>query len=178
TLQQHKIQECPVTRDSWKSQSTSSNTQNKGKMAELVPSGGNVVAQEQSSSVASSTSEVKKQIGSTSIHEKSSDFQSEELSRMVQESSSSISSSSTRMVSSSSSSVSSSVTKQRVSSSSIGIEASSELMALDDNGNQVAENGSTVSQVLGEIEPKQQVYESESSQEYFMRAEDGKVVEE
>ena len=50
--------------------------------------------------------------------------------------------------------------------------------ALDDNGNQVAENVSFVLLAPVESEPKQQVYEADSTQEYFMRAEDGKVVEE
>ena len=49
---------------------------------------------------------------------------------------------------------------------------------MDDNGNQVPEIVSMVSLVPTESEPKHQVYEAESSQEYFMRAEDGKVVEE
>ncbi|PSN50455.1 hypothetical protein C0J52_04966 [Blattella germanica] len=70
---------------------------------------------------------MKREVGNTKIHEKSSEFQSEEVSRMVQESSSSISSSSTRVVQSSSSSVSSSVSTQRVSSTSIGIESSSQI---------------------------------------------------
>ncbi|KAJ4444834.1 hypothetical protein ANN_06631 [Periplaneta americana] len=175
------------------------------KMAELIPSGGGtIVAQEQSSSVASSSSEVKKEIGNTQILEKSSDYQSEEMSRVLKESSHSVSSSSTRVVSSSSSSVSSSVTSQRVSSTSIGVESSQERVkngvvtieldgpvlspnlsfpphaladnTLDDNGNQVAE----VAPVLppGDPGPQQQIYEAESSQEYFVRQEDGKVVEE
>lgn len=109
-----------------------SNTQSSGhKMAELVPTGGStIVAQEQSSSVASSSSEVSKDIGNTKIQEKSSEYQSEEVSKLVQETGRSLNTSSTRMVSSSSSTVSSSVTSQRISSSSIGIEGSSQVKTI------------------------------------------------
>ncbi|PNF42268.1 hypothetical protein B7P43_G05531 [Cryptotermes secundus] len=146
-------------------------------MSQLVPSGGStVVAQEQSSSVASSSSEVTKEIGNTKIQEKSSEFQSEEVSKLVQESNRSISTSSTHIVSSSTSSVSSSVTAKHVSSSSIGIEGSSQDKALDANGNHMPEASSMLPS--GDPAPQQQVYEAESSQEYFKREEDGKVLEE
>jgi hypothetical protein len=102
------------------------------KMSELVPTGGsNIVAQEQSSSVASSSSEVTKEIGNTKLQQKSSEYQSEEVSKMVQESNRSLSTSSTRIVQSSSSTVSSSVTSQRISSSSIDIEGSSQVKTIE-----------------------------------------------
>jgi len=147
------------------------------KMAELVPAGGsNIVAQEKSSSVESSSSEVTKEIGNTKIQQKSSDYQSQEVSKLVQESNRALTTSSTRIVSSSSSTVSSSVTSQRLSSSSVGIEGSSQDNTLDANGNQVPEAASAPEP--SETGPQQQVYGSESSHEYFVKEEDGKVVQE
>ncbi|XP_021938237.1 probable GPI-anchored adhesin-like protein PGA55 isoform X2 [Zootermopsis nevadensis] len=186
TLQTHDIQAPPVVRDNYKTQASAEPeaypyyyTQNsRDKMAELVPTGGStVVAQEQSSSVESSSSEVTKEIGNRKIHEKSSEFQSEEVSKKVEESNRSVSSSSTRIVSSSTSSVSSSVTAQRVSSSSIGIEGSTQDNPIEAGGNKEPE---AAPQVLpsDDTGPQQQVYEAEISQEFFVREEDGKVVEE
>jgi len=75
--------------------------------------------------------QVTKEIGNTKIQQKSSEYQSEEVSKLVQESNRALSTSSTRIVSSSSSTVSSSVTSQRISSSSVGIEGSSQVKTIE-----------------------------------------------
>ena len=75
--------------------------------------------------------QVTKEIGNTKIQQKSSEYQSEEVSKLVQESSRSVSTSSSRILSSSSSTVSSSATSQRISSSSVGNEGSSQVKAIE-----------------------------------------------
>jgi len=75
--------------------------------------------------------QVTKAIGNTKIQQKSSEYQSEEVSKLVQESNRSVSTSSTRVVSSSSSTVSSSVTSQRISSSALGIEGSTQVKTIE-----------------------------------------------
>ncbi|XP_063226402.1 uncharacterized protein LOC134533091 isoform X2 [Bacillus rossius redtenbacheri] len=102
---------------------------------EVTPAGGSVVAREQSSSVEQSSSEEKKLVGGRQVVQKSSSFQSEESSKVV-EAKQSVVQSSSRLVQSSVSQVSSS--QRTVSSSTTSSSLDAAQTALDANGNATA----------------------------------------
>ncbi|XP_068084957.1 uncharacterized protein [Anabrus simplex] len=138
---------------------------------EITPAGGSVISREESSSMESSSSQVSKDVGGRKVVEKSESFEASESSKLVQQSRNVSSSSS--VVSSSFSSVSESVSSQRTVSSSSSLTAgleSTQVNELDDNGNQM-------SQIVATTTSEPVVFSSESKQEFYIKEQDGKVVD-